>query len=117
MLLADIPELLDGTGDVHYVSGVSWCRDHGVAVEQGVSEPGEIFGPCAATAMYSRAALVHCSTLIHEQPAAEFARPRELLSRSRRYAHRILSLPLFPESTPAHQDFFASLVVEFHAKR
>ena len=57
MRLADAPQLLDGTGDVHHVSGVSWRRDHGVAVERGVTEPGEIFGPCAAAAMYSRAAL------------------------------------------------------------
>ena len=57
MLLADTPELLDGTGDTYHVSGASWRRDHGVAAERGVEEPGEIFAPCAAAALYSRAAL------------------------------------------------------------
>ena len=57
MLLADTPEFLDGTGDAYHVSGASWRRDHGVAAERGVREPGEIFAPCAAAALYSRAAL------------------------------------------------------------
>jgi GT2 family glycosyltransferase len=57
MLLADTPEFLDGTGDAYHVSGASWRRDHGVAAERGVKEPGEIFAPCAAAALYSRAAL------------------------------------------------------------
>lgn len=57
MRLADNPQLLDGTGDAYHVSGASWRRDHGVPAEEGVSAPGEIFGPCAAAALYSRAAL------------------------------------------------------------
>ena len=57
MLLADTPEFLDGTGDAYHVSGASWRRDHGVAAQRGVKEPGEIFAPCAAAALYSRAAL------------------------------------------------------------
>jgi len=57
MLLADTPDVLDGTGDVYHVSGMAWRRDHGRLAERGVSEPGEIFSPCAAAALYSRAAL------------------------------------------------------------
>ncbi len=57
MRAADAPGLLDGTGDVYHVSGFSWRRDHGVAVERAHATPGEIFGPCAAAALYSRAAL------------------------------------------------------------
>jgi GT2 family glycosyltransferase len=57
MLLADTPQFLDGTGDVYHVSGASWRRDHGAAVERGTNEPGEIFAPCAAAAMYARPAL------------------------------------------------------------
>lgn len=57
MLLANSPQFLDGTGDAYHVSGASWRRDHGVAAERGVKEPGEIFAPCAAAALYSRAAL------------------------------------------------------------
>ena len=57
MVLADDPQVLDGTGDVYHVSGASWRRDHGNGTGQAVSDPGEIFGPCAAAALYSRAAL------------------------------------------------------------
>ena len=57
MLLADAPELLDGTGDVYHASGMAWRRDHGVAADRGAAEAGEIFGPCAAAALYARAAL------------------------------------------------------------
>lgn len=57
MLLADTPQLLDGTADAYHVSGASWRRDHGQPVHCGVSEAGEIFGACAAAALYSRPAL------------------------------------------------------------
>lgn len=57
MRLADTPTRLDGTGDVYHVSGAAWRRDHGARLERGAAEPGEIFGPCAAAALYSRAAL------------------------------------------------------------
>jgi GT2 family glycosyltransferase len=57
MHLADDPALLDGTGDVYHVSGASWRRDHAVPADRGAQTPGEIFGPCAAAALYSRSAL------------------------------------------------------------
>ena len=57
MRLADTPELLDGTGDVYHTSGVAWRRDHGVRADAGAQEPGEIFAPCAAAALYRRADL------------------------------------------------------------
>lgn len=58
MRAADAQGLLDGTGDVYHVSGLSWRRDHGVAAECGTGQGGEIFGPCAAAAMYHRPALM-----------------------------------------------------------
>jgi GT2 family glycosyltransferase len=57
MRLADAPHLLDGTADVYHVSGMAWRRDHGTAVASGAGEAGEIFGPCAAAALYRRADL------------------------------------------------------------
>ncbi len=57
MLLADAPQLLDGTGDMYHASGMAWRRDHGVPADRGATEAGEIFGPCAAAAFYARAAL------------------------------------------------------------
>lgn len=50
------PGRLDGTGDVYHVSGLAWRRDHGKPVGAGASEAGEIFAPCAAAALYRRAA-------------------------------------------------------------
>jgi GT2 family glycosyltransferase len=46
------PELLDGTGDVYHVSGLTWRRDHGAPVVPRPSE--EVFSPCAAAALYRR---------------------------------------------------------------
>jgi GT2 family glycosyltransferase len=57
MRLAEAPALLDGTGDLYHVSGAAWRRDHGVPVARGAAVPEEIFGPCAAAALYSGAAL------------------------------------------------------------
>ena len=57
MLMADVPGRLDGTGDMYHASGASWRRDHGVRVDEGSSASGEIFGPCAAAALYARQAL------------------------------------------------------------
>ncbi len=58
MRLADTPEFLDGTGDAYHTSGVAWRRDHGVRASAGTHEPGEIFAPCAAAALYRRTDLV-----------------------------------------------------------
>jgi GT2 family glycosyltransferase len=49
---ASSSENLDGTGDVYHVSGLSWRRDRGVAESKATMEAGEIFGPCAAAALY-----------------------------------------------------------------
>ncbi len=57
MLLADAPQLVDGTGDVYHASGMAWRRDHGTLADRASSKAGEIFGPCAAAAFYARAAL------------------------------------------------------------
>ena len=55
MRLADTPHLLDGTADVYHVSGLAWRRDHGAPVISGAARAEEIFGPCAAAALYRRA--------------------------------------------------------------
>jgi GT2 family glycosyltransferase len=52
LVSAESPELLDGTGDMYHVSGMTWRRDHGAPV---VPRPtGEVFSPCAAAALYRR---------------------------------------------------------------
>ncbi|MBL8250141.1 MAG: glycosyltransferase family 2 protein [Candidatus Competibacter sp.] len=47
---------LDGTGDVYHVSGLAWRRDHGRPLAGENRQAGEIFAPCAAAALYRRAA-------------------------------------------------------------
>jgi GT2 family glycosyltransferase len=57
MHLADIPQYLDGTGDVYHVSGMAWRRDHGRKAGKSKALQGEIFAPCAAAALYRKADL------------------------------------------------------------
>ncbi len=58
LINATDPARLDGTGDVYHVSGLAWRRDHGKPVAAGQGSSGEIFAPCAAAALYRRAAFV-----------------------------------------------------------
>jgi GT2 family glycosyltransferase len=45
---------IDGTGDVYHVSGLAWHRDYNQPVSQAHKQPGEVFSPCAAAAVYNR---------------------------------------------------------------
>lgn len=57
LISAENPEILDGTGDVYHVSGRPWRRDHGKKASV-LRKTEEVFAPCAAAAMYHRAALL-----------------------------------------------------------
>lgn len=57
MISANAPEILDGTGDIYHTSGAAWRRDHGLPLPEGAAGNGEIFGCCAAAAMYRRDAI------------------------------------------------------------
>ncbi len=50
--------VLDGTGDMLARNGRAWRRDHGAPAEPGVRESGEVFGACAAAAMYGKSAFL-----------------------------------------------------------
>lgn len=50
------PELLDGAGDCYHAFGIPWRGGYGDRAMRPFPE-GEIFGPCAAAAMYDAAAL------------------------------------------------------------
>jgi len=52
------PDLLDGVGDVYHVSGLSWREGHGCRPTAADGEDREIFSPCAAAALYRRAAFI-----------------------------------------------------------
>ena len=49
------PERLDGVGDVWHAAGLAWRAGEGHAASQAPGD-GEIFGPCAAAALYRREA-------------------------------------------------------------
>jgi GT2 family glycosyltransferase len=50
--------VVDGTGDVYHVGGLAWRRDHGRRLDDVTHATPEVFGPCAAAALYRRDALI-----------------------------------------------------------
>ncbi len=56
MRLESAPEVLDGAGDSYHVSGRAWRNGHGVPAAQWSVADAEVFAPCAAAALYRRAA-------------------------------------------------------------
>jgi GT2 family glycosyltransferase len=56
MLLALTPQYLDGAGDSYHVSGRAWRNGHRVSSAEWPAADGEVFGPCAAAALYRREA-------------------------------------------------------------
>jgi GT2 family glycosyltransferase len=50
------PDLLDGAGDSYHVSGRAWRNAHRLPVSAGPISELEVFAPCAAAALYRRAA-------------------------------------------------------------
>jgi GT2 family glycosyltransferase len=56
MLLSSDPEILDGAGDSYHVSGRAWRNGHGNRRASWPAEDVEVFAPCAAAALYRRAA-------------------------------------------------------------
>jgi GT2 family glycosyltransferase len=58
LLRADDPREVDGTGDAYHVGGMAWRRDNGKALAEAHLEPGEVFSPCAAAALYRRDAFL-----------------------------------------------------------
>jgi GT2 family glycosyltransferase len=53
----DKPDELDGVGDVYHAAGLAWRARLGRPVSE-VPPEGEVFGPCAAAALYRRDAFV-----------------------------------------------------------
>jgi GT2 family glycosyltransferase len=58
LLRADDPGRVDGTGDAYHVGGMAWRRDNDRPLAEARAEPGEIFSPCAAAALYRREAFL-----------------------------------------------------------
>lgn len=91
LLDATDPATLDGAGDAYHVSGLAWRRDHGrPASDVGLAER-EVFGPCAAAAMYRRSALLEVG-LFDERWFCYFE-DVDLAFRLRLAGHRCLLVP------------------------
>jgi len=58
LLDAADPERLDGVGDSYHASGLAWRRGHGEPAAGRYLPAEEIFAPCAAAALYRRAAFL-----------------------------------------------------------
>lgn len=48
------PDIYDGVGDFYHVTGLAWRGKHGHSIENHSPETAEVFGPCAAAALYHR---------------------------------------------------------------
>ncbi len=55
-IMDDDPEYFDGAGDIYHISGIGWRRGYGRKISPDDVSESEVFAPCAAAAMYSRAA-------------------------------------------------------------
>ncbi len=58
LLQANVPNLLDGVGDVYHISGLAWRDGYNFPLETAPVVPREIFSPTAAAAIYSRQAFL-----------------------------------------------------------
>ena len=46
------PNIYDGVGDFYHAAGLAWRGKHGHSTEDHSPETAEVFGPCAAAALY-----------------------------------------------------------------
>lgn len=90
-IMAGDPSLLDGTGDAYAVSGLAWRRDHGQPVVGRREQPGEVFGPCAAAALYRRDVLQSVEGL--DESFFCYFEDVDLAFRLRLAGHRCLYVP------------------------
>lgn len=90
MLSASRGARIDGTGDVYHVSGLAWRRDHGRPTT--IAPPaGEIFSPCAASALYRRDAFLEVGGF--DERFFCYFEDSDLSFRLRLAGHRCLYVP------------------------
>lgn len=91
LVSAQLPDRLDGTGDVYAAAGPAWRRDHGRR-KAGVQRPaGEVFSPCAAAALYARDAFLEARGF--DENFFCYFEDVELAFRLRLSGHRCLYVP------------------------
>jgi GT2 family glycosyltransferase len=90
-VMARDPSRLDGTGDAYGVSGFAWRRDRGRPAAETGLPAGEVFGPCAAAALYRRTALDEVGGL--DEAFFCYFEDVDLAFRLRLAGHRCLYVP------------------------
>lgn len=90
-LMFDDPERIDGVGDCYAVSGLAWRRRHGEPAAGNNLEPEEVFGPCAAAALYRRDAVLEVGGL--DEDFFCYFEDVDLAFRLRLAGHRCLYVP------------------------
>jgi GT2 family glycosyltransferase len=98
LLLAQKPGYLDGTGDVYHISGMAWRRDHGQPDTFTRTIPEEVFGPCAAAALYEKKSLFQAGGF--DEDYFCYQEDVDLSFRLRLLGHRCLFVP---QARVAHQ--------------
>jgi GT2 family glycosyltransferase len=90
---ATVPGELDGTGDVYHASGLSWRRDHGRRVEEAAAPAHrqEVFGACAAAALFRRADFLAVGGF--DETYFAYMEDVDLSFRMRLAGHRCLYVP------------------------
>lgn len=84
-------QCLDGAGDVYHVSGRAWRRAEGEKLRPEALESSEVFGPCAAAAMYRRAAFLQAGGF--DERFFCYFEDVDLAFRLRLLGHRCLYVP------------------------
>jgi GT2 family glycosyltransferase len=101
-------EYLDGMGDVYHESGMAWRRGHGQLRDQE-TQPSEVFGPCAAAALYRRDIFIQTGGF--DEAFFCYHEDVDLAFRMRLQGHRCLYVPealvehVGSGSQGAHSDF------------
>lgn len=90
-IMAYHPQFLDGTGDMYHVSGMAWRRHHGAPGTVGPRRPQEVFGACAAAALYNREAFLAVGGF--DESYFCYFEDVDLSFRLRLAGHRCLFLP------------------------
>ena len=88
---ANTPEFLDGAGDSYHVSGMAWRNKLGYPINSYALSEMEIFSPCAAAALYLRAAFLEVGGF--DEDFFSYYEDVDLGFRLRLYGYRSLYVP------------------------
>ena len=85
------PDIIDGIGDAYGISGLGWRRGHGRRLRPADLVERDIFSPCAAAALYRRAAVMEVGGF--DEDFFCYFEDVDLGFRLRLAGHRAISVP------------------------